>query len=140
MIFHIYSFQSAGPIKLGMNHQEVQKILSVEVQTFKKNIYSTGLTCTFSDLGVQVHYKSSGECEAIEFFPPASPIFQGQYLLKKPFRHLEQWIKSQDESAEFDGTGIKSEKLGIGIYAPFGKEKPYEPPEGVIVFEKGYYE
>lgn len=140
MIFHIQSFQNAGPVKLRMPRDEVRKILASQPISLASKARSTTPSDIFQKLGVHVHYDEDALCEAIELFAPAAPIFQGQYLFNKPFKHLEQWIMAQDQSAQFDGSGIESNKLGIGIYAPAGQEKPYDPPEGVIIFEKGYYD
>jgi hypothetical protein len=139
MIFQIESYRCVGPIKLGMSRDKVRTTLKVKCETFSKAGSKT-LTDAFDALGVHVHYKNTDICNAVELFSPAAPIFQGQHLLTKPFIHLEKWIKSQDEFAEFDGSSIESNRLGIGIYAPLGYERPHDPPTSVIVFERGYYE
>ena len=138
MIFQIKPFEGVGLVMLGMTRDEVRKTLSSKVEAFSK-AGSEILTDAFDDLGVYVYYDSGYKCQAVELFSPAVPIFQGQHLLEKPFGHLEQWFKSLDPQAKFEDVGIKSDAVGFGIYAPFGKEEPSQPAEAVIVFKQGYY-
>jgi hypothetical protein len=139
MIFEVKPFKGVGSVELGMTSEQVQAVLKEKPRTFKKNQFSEGLTDDFQNLGLHVHYDHEGNCEAIELFSPSVPIYQGQHLLDKSFGHLEQWLKSLDPKAKFENVGIKSNDVGIGIYAPFGEEEPSKPPEGVIVYKEGYY-
>jgi hypothetical protein len=93
----------------------------------------------FPLLGIFVDYKPPGICQAIEFAGPASPTFEGQHLLGRPYADMERWIKSMDPEVVFDGAGLRTRKFGFGLYAPSATKVPESPVKGVIVFENGYY-
>jgi hypothetical protein len=45
-----------------------------------------------------------------------------------------------DPGLEEDGSGLTSDRLGVGLYAPMAAGDPRRPAEGVIVFERDYYQ
>ncbi len=137
MEFIINPYVGAGKILLGMSSQEIQDILSFKPERFKKSEDDDCDTDAFE--WCHVYYKKPGVCEAIEFFEPAKVIFMGQNLIGRPFIDLKKLFGELDESIELDESGLTSYKYGIGIYAPSAKNKPSDPVEGAIVFEKGYY-
>ena len=85
----------------------------------------------------------NGVCEAIEFCQPTTGMFQGKPLNRVPFIEAMNWLKNFDYNLKVEEfIGVKSFKLGIGLYAPnyFMKEDPEESVEAVIVFRKGLYD
>jgi hypothetical protein len=132
MEFNIDPYVGAGPILLGMSREQVRNALGNNYREFKKSQESEMPTDAFE--WCHVYYKKSGICEAIEFFRPANPVLFGRVLIDKPINEVIKYFQEMDEKIIIDGDGFTSNKLGIGIYAP------YETVEGVIVFEKGYYE
>lgn len=138
MEFKINPYVGAEPILLGMTSEQIESIIGVKARKFKKSPYSETLTDAFECF--HVYYKSNGQCEAVEFFEPANLVFNGVYLIGKPYSEVESLFKSIDNATETDGSGLTSYQFGVGVYAPFAGKEPNEPVEGVIIFEKGYYD
>lgn len=140
MEFIIRPYISIGPIELGMSRKEVRETLDARVEEFKKSPTDELTTDAFDELGVYVYYKEHDVCEAVEVIPPASPIFQDEELLRRRFGELREYFKRIDDSIEVDNGGLTSYRFGIGLYVPFAKNDPDALVEGVIVFERGYYD
>jgi len=135
----IKPYEAVGPIRFGMSVSEVRRTVGIKIETFKKaplifpDLHPVD---AFDEIGVHVFYKKSGVCEAIELFPPATPLFLNAPLLGRQFCELFAWFTSLDDNIERDEAGFKSFKFGIGI-----TEAPEDSIETVIVFdEPGYYE
>lgn len=139
MDYDITPHVGVGPLKLGMTRDDVRTTLGSEVTTFGESDGGMPIDA-FNDLGVHAHYRPPGILEAIQLWGPASPTLDGQPLLKRPFREIRDWVRSQDPDVEIEDDGLTSKKLGIASYAPSAKKSPRTPPEGVFVFEPGYYE
>ncbi len=45
-----------------------------------------------------------------------------------------------DDAVRTSDTGFESFKYGISVYAPYGAESPHDPVQGVLAFEKGYFD
>lgn len=138
MEFLIEPYVGVGTIKLGMNQKDIQEVLNEEPRRFRKfqdDEYETEAYEYF-----YVYYKNPGICEAIEFFNPAKVILNGITLLELPYKDIEEYFLKIDKDVEIEETGLTSYKYGVGIYAPYALDEPLEKAEGVIVFEKGYYE
>lgn len=138
MEFSIEPYTGSGEILLGMTSQQIEEILSAKPRKFKKFRDDEFETDAFDMF--YVYYKSPGICEAIEFFKPAVVTFSGVNLMQKSYDELKRLFLSLDEDTECDDSGLTSYKYGIGIYAPLAEDEPLEPAEGVIIFEKGYYD
>lgn len=122
-----------------MTIEQVRNFVPEPPKSFLKGPDAEVPTDAFDDLGIHVHYKAPGNCEAVEFALAADPLFEGRHLIDRPFNDILTWFKSLDVSTEVDDTGLTAFNLGIGLYAPKLTENPNAPIEGVIVFEKGYY-
>ena len=140
MIFQIESDKGIGAVSFGLSRDQIRKMIDVQPQILPNKARTNVPTDFFPSVGLFVHYDEVAKCEAIELVKPAAPVFQGQHLLDRSFRQLKTWMMSSSNDAKLEEDGIRSDELGIGIYAPLGDEKPDDPPEGVIVYEKGYYE
>jgi len=138
MEFIIDPYVGAGSILLGMTSQQIQNALSAKPEKFRKFEDDDFDTDAFD--WCHVYYKNPGVCEAIEFFKPAKIIFKGQNLLGQSFENVKKLFLEHDKSLELDDSGLTSYKYGVGIYAPYAIKTPTDPIEGVIVFEKGYYD
>ncbi len=138
MDYIIKSYEGVGNIRLGMNSDQIQEIMSVGPRKFHKNRDDEYYTDAYETF--YVYYKSPGICEAIEFFRPSNITFNGVKLLSKPYSELVNYFASLDKNIEKLETGIISYKAGISIYAPFAETEPLTPPEGIMIFEKGYYD
>lgn len=138
MEFSIEPYVGVGKILLGMTSQQIEDILSAKPRKFKKFSDDEFETDAFDMC--YIYYKSTGICEAIEFFKPAIVTFSGIDLLGKSYVDVKNLFLSLDEDIECEDSGLTSYKYGIGIYAPFATEEPLEPAEGVIIFENGYYD
>ncbi|HYP52823.1 MAG TPA: hypothetical protein VEQ42_04750 [Pyrinomonadaceae bacterium] len=139
MRFEIRPHEGVGPVRFGMTREEVRAALALPVESFRKSPADEMLTDAFDAAGLHVYYKKPGLCEAVEMAAPAEPVLEGRELLGRPFGESRRWFESQDESAEADESGLTSFGYGVGLYAPEAESNPAAPPEGVIVFEKGYY-
>jgi hypothetical protein len=134
--YEIRPYVEVGPIYFGMTSDDVRKALHSEVRPSLKSRNAD----FFPLLGIFVDYKPPGVCQAVEFAGPASPTFEGQHLLGRPYSEIERWIKSIDPEVMLDDAGLRTRKFGFGLYAPSARKEPNFPVEGVIVFENGYYE
>jgi len=139
MEYDIKPYIGVGSVEFGMTDSQVRSVVGGEFRQFKKTPISETLTDAFSDKGIHVYYKKPGICEAIEFGSPAEPTFMGQRLIGIPFNEVVKMFEIYDNSIEIDETGFTSYKYGIGVFVPTLKESMNESVQGVIVFEKGYY-
>jgi len=138
MDYNIKPYKGVGDISLGMSSREIQEVMCVEPGKFLKFIddeYNTDAYDTF-----YVYYKKPGVCEAIEFFRPSTITYNELELLNRSYYEIENYFSLLDENIDIKEDGFISYKTGISIYAPFAKIEPTTPPEGVMIFEKGYYE
>jgi hypothetical protein len=139
MDYEIKPYVGVGPVRFGMTSDEVRKALDSEVRPSKKS--SGDIPADFfTVLGIFADYRPPGICQALEFAGPASPTFEGQRLLGRPYSEAERWIKTIDTEVLLDDAGLRTEKFGFGLFAPSARKEPELPVEGVIVFDKGYYE
>ena len=138
MEFIIHPYIGAGKIEFGMSSGEVQELLAAKPEKFRK--YEDDEYDTDAYEWCHVFYKKPGVCEAIEFYKPASIIFRGKNLLGRSYSEVKDFVSEVDDELLLDDTGFTSLKFGFGVYAPFAENEPLEPVEGVIVFEKGYYD
>jgi hypothetical protein len=139
MKFDIQPYAGVGPIRFGMLREDVREALRVHAEAVDKT--DTGIPSDFFEsLGIFVYYRPPECCEAVELFEPASPEFDGTYPLGRPYREMEHWMRGLDSDCQRNDAGVRSFKFGFGLYAPSAQKEPDLPVEGVIVFEKGYYE
>jgi hypothetical protein len=138
MDYEIEPYVGAGPVRFGMTRDQVRKVLDSEVRPSKKS--SSDIPADFFPLlGIFVDYKPPGMCQAVEFAGPASPTFEGQHLLGRPYGAMQRWIATIDPEVLLDDAGLKTKKFGFGLYAPAVSKGPERPVEGVLAFDKGYY-
>lgn len=138
MNFTIIPYDSVGSLKLGMTSQEIQENMNQVPKKLKRRSEANLETDVYEKFFV--YYKIPGVCEAIEFNNKAEIMFNGIKLFELPYSKLKEYFTSLDDALKLDGSGLTSYKYGIGIYAPFAESEPEEKPEGIIVFEKGYYD
>ena len=94
----------------------------------------------FQSIGAFVYYKKSMVVEAVEFAPPADPVFRGAHLLNELFSKVRLLMQALDPDLLIEPIGLTSKALGIGVYAPDAADDPSARAESIIVFESGYYE
>lgn len=140
MEFEIKAYQGAGPITFGMSPEETRRVLAGKVEALSNKSDSPVPTDFFVERGIMVYYTSTATCEAIEFFRPASPTFNGQHFIGNTYREMEHWVKMIDPEYALNDAGLTSYKFGFGLYAPSAMKEPELPVEGVIVFARGYYD
>jgi len=139
MDYEIESYVGVGPIRFGMSREDVRKAVTSPVETAART--SSGIPSDFFPAdGIFVYYRQPGITEAVEFSGPCSPAFRGEHFLGRPYRELEDWIRKLDPDALLENAGLTSHKFGFGLYAPSAQKAPEQPVEGVLVFEKGYYD
>jgi hypothetical protein len=129
-----------GPIRFGMTIEQVRAAIPYFPRSLKKTSVSAYPTDIFRDIGVHVFYKAPGLCEAVEMGGVAAPTFQEKTIIRRPFHEVLAWIRSVDPDVQVSNSGLKSFKFGISLYAPGVGEDASEPVQGVMVFERGYYD
>lgn len=135
MDFEIEPYMGVGSIRFGMSASEVRNVLGGGVRTFRKGPFARGDTDAFIGRGVHVHYSETGICEAVEFGGTTIPTFEGNSLLRRPFREVYELLRSHDPSLKVHETGLTSYLLGIGIYMSTMEDWEADT-EGVMAFEK----
>jgi hypothetical protein len=148
MDYTIYPYEGVGPIRLGMTQQEIRAILGEPEKTFLRPPNSKYPTDFYIRLGLQITYKDPGVCNAIHTTNgEVKPVFQCQLLTDQPYSELKSWFQKIDEKIEEDSDGLTSYKHGIALYAPKhtwepedGLDEDTDMVEGVLVFERGYYD
>jgi hypothetical protein len=128
----IQPFQSVGPLRFGMERDEVRQILEEPPKEFKKG-FSENVTEAYDQAGVHVYYDSSGSVEFIEAFPPANPVYEGVDLMRSDTRAVladlaQLGLRPRDD----EEGGLWFEDRGFVLFAPSGKT------EGVSAFRQGY--
>lgn len=129
-------------MKFGMTPDEVREVLGADFESDFRGAPEEGEHPHdyFEELGCFVYYDSEGKAEAVEFCEPAEPMIGDVNLLGLSFEDLAGRISALDEDVVMDGEGFTSVLLGVGCYAPLAEEEPESPPEGIIVFARGYYD
>lgn len=142
MDVNVVSYQSAGPILIGMTKEEVRNVMSEKPNDYH-NIRGP-YTDYFEESNIFVYYTNEdGICEAIEFCEPTIALFNGKPINGIKFIEAMKWLEQFDSEIIYEKyVGLTSYKLGIGIYAPNYDEveNKDEYVEAVIVFKKGYYD
>ena len=139
MLYEIEPYVGVGPVTFGMSRQDVRRVLDSPVQDAART--DTGIpTDFFRALGIFVYYRQPGVVEAVEFGGPTSPTFRNRDFLGHSYREIEDWIRSFDPDVALDPAGLTTYEFGFGLYAPSARKEPDLPVEGVIAFQKGYYE
>ncbi|MBP7516013.1 MAG: hypothetical protein KA791_15805 [Flavobacteriales bacterium] len=128
-----------GPIRFGMNVNESRSVLGSGFAPFMKSPASVHPTDAYDALGMHIYYDTAGLCEAIELFPPAVVRLESFNLLALGYGALLAFCLSHDHDLIEDEVGFTSHVLGLGVYAPDGKEDPTSLCESIIVFRQGYY-
>ncbi|MGD6849146.1 hypothetical protein [Rossellomorea aquimaris] len=140
MELNMISYESIGPIKLGMTRDQIRSVLNSKVTEFKKTQWDENTTDSFDELGIHVFYKAGHICEAVEVSEPANPTFNGNKLVGIPFKQVRQFLQKYDKDLSIDTDGIISEVLGISLYIDGVDDEEKEQVQSVMFFEKGYYD
>ncbi len=138
MQYLINSYKGAGKLLFGMSRSQIENLFSYQPRRFLKFKEDEYQTDVYEDC--YIYFKAPDVCEAVEFFSPAEPIFENIDLLTEPYSKTKELFLQLDRDSICNEDGIISKKLGVGIYAPNAVEEPMCLPEGVIVFEDGYYD
>ena len=138
MEFIIEPYVGVGKFKFGMTQNEIKVIANEVPMQFKKFEDDEYETEAYKDFFV--YYKNPGICEAIEFFSSAIVIFNGMNILKMPYIDVEEYFLNMDKDLNIGATGFISFKYGIALSVPDAVDEPSQKPEGVLVFDKGYYD
>lgn len=140
MHLEIRSHVGIGPLRFGMLVDEIRRNVPFLAETFVKGPDSTHPTDAFDELGIHVYYRADGRCVAIEVGAPGSPTLFGKKIIGAPFKVVEHVVRGLDAEVEVDESGLTSLALGVAIYCPAHKDNDVLPVEGVLVFERGYYD
>ncbi|MDW0117952.1 hypothetical protein QTL97_13490 [Sporosarcina thermotolerans] len=142
MEFCIKSYDSVGPIKLGMTKEEIRSLMPEK--PWDSHDFRGPYTDYFIASGLFAYYTGEyGVCEAVEFTEPTIAIFENRRINGVPYIEALNWLKKFDDELKVERfLGATSYKFGIGLYAP-NYDEEQEPDvhvEAVIVFRRGYYD
>ena len=139
----IIPYVGMGPVCLGMTRPQVRKAVGSKPKTYFKAETSKQPTDAFDKYSLHVYYNNDTElCEFIEMFwsqgdPPGGPELKGRGLLGRPYDRTLEWFRSVDPLVTTEGTGLRSDELGVTIFVPTTTENL--PVAGIGVFARGYY-
>ena len=122
-----------------MTAVEVRSLIPTKAEQFVK-VPGAVPTDAFDEVGIHVLYRKDGRCEAVELATPSVPVLRGTPLLGVPFCAVERFVKTLDNHAEIDGSGLTSYALGLAVYCPGHDENPNQDVESIFAFERGYYD
>jgi hypothetical protein len=134
MDYIIYPYEGVGPIRFGMTPEQVHEKLGEPEHTTMKEAESPEFpTDAYNHLGFHVFYGESGRCQAVEFFEngSASPTFQGQTLIGRPFGELKSWLQSLETDVQHYSCGLIFLKFGINLYSQY-YYLPHRDPDCLV--------
>jgi hypothetical protein len=137
--FTIESYVAVGPLRFGVSVEHARSALPLPAKAFMKAPFSAFPTDNFAS-EIRVHYRPPGIVTAVEVFVPARAFFQGEGFLGHPYRTCLDWLRQRDPTLTEEAAGCTSRALGIGFSAPGAQKQPDDTVQGVIAFERGYYD
>jgi hypothetical protein len=137
-VWTIEPYAGVGPLRLGSSRAEIEAALGTGSEPVDKG--GAQPVAVFDGFGVHAHFDAPGRCEAIELMGPARPALDDIALLALPYEEVTRRLAERDPKVEINPPDVTSRLFGVGLYAPEAVEKPQRPPEGVIVFVRGYYD
>lgn len=135
-MYIINRYEGFNDIRFGMLSQEIEERLKLSPRRFYKDKEDKFETDAYNDFFI--YYDAEGKCEAVEFNNNAILFLNEINLFEESYQKIEQLIKKADLEIEIDDVGFTSNKLGIGVYAPF-KYETNAIIESIIIFRRGYY-
>ncbi len=134
MIFKLIPYEGSDIVKLGMNSTELQKLTNSKVHKLKKTKWRLYDTEQFEMF--QAEYDSFGVCISLQFYNPASILFQDTQLINSDFNEVKALFHAIDENLNVEEDNcLISPKYQIGIYASGNPAKV----ETVLVAKADYY-
>jgi hypothetical protein len=131
----ISPYVGVGPLRLGMNRDEVRAVLSSKVVEYQRGASPCKMD-NFPEWHLQAGYRDNYICNAIEMSAGSNPVLHGLDLLSTNFPTLIKEFRQRDPDLELDAGSLISRKFGVSLYAP----NQLAPPESAMVFERGYYD
>jgi hypothetical protein len=127
--------QSLGPFQLGMNVQELDKILGQTFREKKSLFYSTQIRRYYQKEGLFFDIVDKKVIIAIEILNINIFDFDGKNLFKFDHEEMKGLFFDRDpQTVEKDG--FTSKKLRISTFFEIGKKYP----SSIIIFSDGYYD
>ena len=136
MDFNIILFEGTDSVKFGMTHEEIQAILGVQPELFKKNEFDLHMTENYRNI-CHVFYDTSG-CVAFEFYAPSQVFFNGVQLMGEQRIAVEPLfhnLKGYESDANTDDglMGLSVYNRDFSLYVLDGHV------ESVYICRKGYF-
>ena len=135
MNFNLILFEGSDIIKFGMKSEEIQAILKVKPEPFKKTEFDLFDTKDYSEI-CHVFYEAGENntpvCAAIEFFKSSLVYLDGNQLIGVKKEKVEELFQSKFNDCVSDGSSISSTKYDIAFFAP------RKTVESVYIARKGY--
>ena len=119
---------SVGEIKIGMNRDEVHKLLGQQHKEFKKNKFSKNTTDDYGRF--HVFYTTNNMVDAIEFFEGIELVLDGKVIFPIKTDDIEKMIPGIVK----DGNSYTNIEESIGI------EAEDTMADSILIGSKGYYE
>jgi hypothetical protein len=123
--WQIVTHVSIGPVRFGMSRAEVAKAIGSKADSKKGaepkpfDTFKVGLSV------VHVYYTAEERCEYVEVMGGGlgGPELDGRGFLNRPYDRALAWAKERDPNVVSDGAGLRSDRLGLGLFVETGEEK-----------------
>lgn len=130
MKWNIEPYTSAGPVELGMSHEEVRTAMgAAPLERFVKTPGGPKVDF-YPDLGIMAHFEND-KCVAVEFYAPAQVSVLGSPVPSSA-DDAEDWLYDLDDEAEFEEVDWTSRKLGVAFFIDEDRVA------SVLAFVEGY--
>ena len=140
--WQIVTHVSIGPVKFGMSRAEVAKAIGSKADPKKSvaagvenkapmDVFKVGASV------VHVYYTAEERAEYVEIVAEGlgGPELDGRGFLNRPYDRALAWAKERDPNLISDGTGLRSDRLGLGLYV----ENPDEKIKGIGAAAPNYW-
>lgn len=134
MKFNLRINEGTDLIKFGMTSEEIQSILKIKPDLFKKtefDIYDTE-DYRFCHVFYEAESNKKLVCAAIEFFKPSQVFLDNMQLIGAKKETGEDLFKTKFEDCVTDTSNTSSKKYDIAFYAP------RKTISSVFIARKGY--
>ena len=128
----VQSFESLGPLRLGMSRTNVRLALDEIPREFEKGGDPNRVEA-HSAVGVHAYYDGDGQLEFLEAFDPCRPVYVNVQLLGADATSVLARLSDLGLVGRADGEGgVWFDDHGFALFTPG------EASEGVSVFRRGY--
>lgn len=118
MSFELLGFGDLGSVHIGMTRDQSRALLGRGFEEFLKAADSTVPTDAYDDLGVHVYFDEGYRVIGVEFLKWSDLSWRGQRLSGADVLKVQQYMVTEGETLNFNGSGFDVNGLGLRVYAP----------------------